>query len=56
MMETKEQNKQIEKNPEEMKQPVDGTLSDEDLGQVSGGMKILMDDEAAATKSHRNGR
>lgn len=50
----KEQNEQNGKNLEEMKQPVDGELSDEALDQVSGGMRIQMDDEAAATKNYRS--
>lgn len=45
--------KQNEQNLEEMKQPAAVELPDEDLGQVAGGMKILLGDEAAATKSYR---
>ena len=46
----KEQN---EKNLEEMKKPDETVLTDDALDQVSGGMKILLGDEAAATKGYR---
>ena len=49
------QNKAALENLEEAKKPSEA-LSDEALDQVSGGMKIQMDDEAAATKGYRSKR
>ena len=52
MKEQIKQDSSASENREEMKKPCEA-LSDEALDQVAGGMKILLGDEAAVTKSYR---